>query len=207
MEYLKKARPQEEGVTQKVRDAVSEILLAVEKEGIVAVRRYSEQLDDWNPESFVVSEEEIRRAEESVDDELKRHIRFAQEQVENFARRQTEPLVDFERETLPGVVLGQKQIPVNAVGSYTPSGQYPMFGSSIMTVAVAKVAGVKKVVAIAAPREGQDGKPYGIYEPMLYTMASCGADQILCVGGVQALAAVSFGMEEVEPVDMIVGAG
>ena len=85
-----------------------------------------------------------------------------------------------------------------------------MFGSSIMTVAVAKVAGVKRVVAIAAPRKGQDGKPYGIYEPMLYTMASCGADQILCVGGVQALAAVSFGIEdveEIEPVDMIVGAG
>ena len=207
MEYLRKARPQGEGVAQKVRDAVSEILSAVEKEGIAAVRRYSEQLDDWNPDSFVVSEEEIKRAEESVDDELKGHIRFAQEQVENFARLQKETLVDFEKETLPGVVLGQKQIPVNAVGSYTPSGMYPMFGSSIMTVAVAKVAGVKRVVAIAAPRKGQDGKPYGVYEPMLYTMASCGADQILCVGGVQALAAVSFGMEEVEPVDMIVGAG
>jgi sulfopropanediol 3-dehydrogenase len=169
---------------------VSEILSAVEKEGIAAVRRYSERLDDWNPESFLVSEEEIRRAEESVDNELAGHIRFAQEQVENLARLQKETLVDFEQETLPGVVLGQKQIPVNAVGSYTPSGQYPMFGSSIMTVAVAKVAGVKRVVAIAAPRKGQDGKPYGIYEPMLYTMASCGADQILCVGGVQALAAV-----------------
>lgn len=207
MEYLKQAQPQEEGATQKVRDAVSDILLAVEKEGIAAVRRYSEQLDDWNPESFVVSEEEIKRAEESVDDELKGHIQFAQEQIENFARLQKETLVDFERETLPGVILGQKQIPVNAVGSYTPSGMYPMFGSSIMTVAVAKVAGVKRVVAIAAPRKGEDGKPYGVYEPMLYTMASCGADQILCVGGVQALAAVSFGMEEVEPVDMIVGAG
>jgi sulfopropanediol 3-dehydrogenase len=112
----------------------------------------------------VVSEEEIRRAEESVDDELKGHIKFAQKQVENFARLQRETLVDFERETLPGVILGQKQIPVNAVGSYTPSGLYPMFGSSIMTVAVAKVAGVKRVVAIAAPRRGEDGKPYGIYE-------------------------------------------
>ena len=190
MEYLKKGRPQEEAVTQQIRDTVSEILSAVQKEGIAAVTRYSERLDDWNPESFVVSEEEIRRAEGSVDDELKGHIRFAQEQVENFARLQKETLVDFEKETLPGVVLGQKQIPVNAVGSYTPSGMYPMFGSSIMTVAVAKVAGVKRVVAIAAPRKGQDGKPYGVYEPMLYTMASCGADQILCVGGVQALAAV-----------------
>jgi len=207
VEYLKKGQAQEEAVTQQIRDTVSEILSAVQKEGIAAVRRYSERLDGWNPESFVVSEEEIRWAEESVDDELKEHIRFAQEQVENFASLQKETLVDFERETLPGVVLGQKQIPVNAVGSYTPSGMYPMFGSSIMTVAVAKVAGVKRVVAIAAPRKDQDGKPYGVYEPMLYTMASCGADQILCVGGVQALAAVSFGMEEVEPVDMIVGAG
>jgi sulfopropanediol 3-dehydrogenase len=210
VEYLKKGRPQEEAVTQQIRDTVSEILSAVQKEGITAVRRYSERLDGWNPESFVVSEEEIRRAEGSVDDELKEHIRFAQEQVENFARLQKETLVDFERETLPGVVLGQKQIPVNAVGSYTPSGMYPMFGSSIMTVAVAKAAGVKRVVAIAAPRKGQDGKPYGVYEPMLYTMASCGADQIPCVGGVQALAAVSFGIEdveEIEPVDMIVGAG
>src|SRR5215208_8098366 len=133
MEYLKKAEPIGEQVTQDIRESVSEILAAVEKEGITAVRRYSEQLDDWNPESFVVSEEEIRRAEDSVDDELKEHIRFAQEQVENFARLQKETLVDFEKETLPGVVLGQKQIPVNAVGSYTPSGQYPMFGSSIMT--------------------------------------------------------------------------
>src|SRR5919202_1316955 len=189
VEYLKKAPPEEEGATQKVRDAVSEVLSAIEREGIAAVRRYSEQFDDWNPSSFVVSQEEIRRAEESVDDELKRHIDFAREQVENFARLQKETLVDFEKETLPGVVLGQKQIPVNAVGSYTPSGMYPMFGSSIMTVAVAKVAGVKRVVAIAAPRKGEDGKPYGVYEPMLYTMASCGADQILCVGGVQVLAA------------------
>src|SRR5919107_1320686 len=207
VEYLKKAQPEEEGATQKVRDAVSEVLSAVEKEGIAAVRRYSEQFDDWNPRSFVVSEEEIRRAEDSLDDELKGHIDFAREQVENFARLQKETLVDFEEETLPGVVLGQKQIPVNAVGSYSPGGQYPMFGSSIMTVAVPKVADVKRVVAVAPPRKGEDGKPYGIYEPMLYTMASCGADQILCIGGVQALAAISFGMEEVESVDMIVGAG
>lgn len=158
----------------------------------------------------MVSEEEVKRAEEKVDDELRGHIDFAREQVENFARLQKETLVDFEKETLPGVVLGQKQIPVNAVGSYSPAGMYPMFGSSIMTVAVPRVAGVKRVVAIAAPRKGEDGTPHGIYEPMLYTMASCKADQILCIGGVQALAAVSFGIEDVEPiepVDMIVGAG
>jgi sulfopropanediol 3-dehydrogenase len=205
VEYLKKAEPEEEGVAQQVKDSVSEILSAVEKEGIAAIRRYSEQLDDWNPDSFVVSEEEIRRAEEAVDDELKGHIEFAIEQVSNFARLQKETLVDFEKETLPGVVLGQKQIPVNAVGSYSPGGLYPMFGSSIMNVAVPKVAGVKRVVAIAPPRQNEDGR--GPYPPMVYTMAKCEADQILCIGGVQALAAVSFGMEEVEPVDMIVGAG
>ena len=207
MEYLKKAEPVGEQVTQGIKDTVSKILLDVEKEGLAAIRRYSEELDGWNPESFVVGEEEIKKAADSVDDELKGHIEFAKEQVENFARLQKETLVDFEKETLPGVVLGQKQIPVNAVGSYTPSGLYPMFASSIMTVAVPKVAGVSRVVAAAAPRKGDDGKPYGIYEPMLYTMATSGADQILCLGGVQALAAVSFGYEEVEPVDMIVGAG
>jgi len=207
VEYLKKAEPVGEQVTEGIRDTVSRILLDVEKEGIAAIRRYSERLDGWNPESFVVSEEDVRKASDSVDDELKGHIEFAKEQVENFSRLQKETLVDFEKETLPGVVLGQKQIPVNAVGSYTPSGLYPMFASSIMTVAVPKVAGVERVVAAAAPRKGEGGKPYGIYEPMLYTMASCGADQILCLGGVQALAAVSFGYEEVEPVDMIVGAG
>src|SRR5919199_3286942 len=195
VEYLKKAPPEEEGATQKVRDAVSEVLSAIEREGTAAVRRYSEQFDDWNPSSFVVSEEEIRRAEDSLDDELKRHIDFAREQVENFARLQKETLVDFEKETLPGVVLGQKQIPVNAVGSYSPGGQYPMFGSSIMTVAVPKVAGVKRVVAVAPPRRGEDGKPYGIYEPMLYTMASCGADQILCIGGGEGPGAPFFFIE------------
>lgn len=207
MEYIKRGKPQSQEVTQRIKDTVSEILLDVEKEGIAAVRRYSQQLDDWNPESFLVSDEEIKRAEESIDDDLKGHIQFARKQVSNFARLQKETLVDFERETLPGVTLGQKQIPVNAVGSYSPGGRYPMFGSSIMTVAVPKVAGVEQVVAMAPPRRSDDGRPSGIYPPMLYTMATCGADQILCIGGVQALAAVSFGTEEVDPVDIIVGAG
>lgn len=207
MEYIKRGKPQSKEVTRRIKDTVSEILLDVEKEGIAAVRRYSQQLDDWNPESFLVSDEEIKRSEELIDDDLKRHIHFAREQVSNFARLQQETLVDFERETLPGVTLGQKQIPVNAVGSYSPGGRYPMFGSSIMTVAVPKVAGVERVVAMAPPRRSDDGRPSGIYPPMLYTMASCGADQILCICGVQALAAVSFGTEEVDPVDIIVGAG
>jgi sulfopropanediol 3-dehydrogenase len=203
MEYLKKAQPVGEQVTQDIRESVSEILMAVEREGITAVRRYSKQLDDWNPESFVVSEREIRRAEHSVDEELKGYINFAQAQVRNFAHLQRETLVDFERETLPGVVLGQKQIPVNAAGCYAPGGRYPVLASTIMGIVTAKVAGVKRVVALAPPRQGENG----IYPPMLYTMASSGADQILHIGGVQALAAIAYGIEEVEPVDIVIGAG
>lgn len=203
MEYLKKAEPVGEQVTQDIREAVSEILMAIEREGTTAVHRYSEQLDDWNPESFVVSEEEILRAEDSVDEELKRYINFAQEQVRNFAQLQRETLVDFERETLPGVVLGQKQIPVNAAGCYAPGGRYPVLASTIMGLVTAKVAGVKRVVAAAPPRRGENG----IYPPMLYTMASSGADQILHIGGVQALAAIAYGIEGVEPVDLVIGAG
>jgi sulfopropanediol 3-dehydrogenase len=203
MEYLKKAEPVGEQVTQDIRGSVSEILMAIEREGTTAVRRYSEQLDDWNPESFVVSEEEILRAEDSVDEELKRYINFAQEQVRNFAQLQRETLVDFERETLPGVVLGQKQIPVNAAGCYAPGGRYPVLASTIMGLVTAKVAGVKRVVAAAPPRRGENG----IYPPMLYTMASSGADQILHIGGVQALAAIAYGIEGVEPVDLVIGAG
>ena len=203
MEYLKKAEPVGEQVTQDIREAVSEILLAIEREGTTAVRRYSEQLDDWDPESFVVSEEEILRAEDSVDEELKSYINFAHEQVRNFAQLQRETLVDFERETLPGVVLGQKQIPVNAAGCYAPGGRYPVLASTIMGLVTAKVAGVKRVVAAAPPRRGENG----IYPPMLYTMASSGADQILHIGGVQALAAIAYGIEGVEPVDLVIGAG
>jgi sulfopropanediol 3-dehydrogenase len=203
LEYLKKAEPVGEQVTQDIRESVSEILLAIEREGTTAVRRYSEQLDDWDPESFVVSEEEILRAEDSVDEELKSYINFAQEQVRNFAQLQRETLVDFERETLPGVVLGQKQIPVNAAGCYAPGGRYPVLASTIMGLVTAKVAGVKRVVAAAPPRRGENG----IYPPMLYTMASAGADQILHIGGVQALAAIAYGIEGVEPVDLVIGAG
>src|ERR671921_26509 len=203
MEYLKKAEPVGEQVTQDIRESVSEILLAIEREGTTAVRRYSEQLDDWDPESFVVSEEEILRAEDSVDEELKRYINFAQEQVRNFAQLQRETLVDFERETLPGVVLGQKQIPVNAAGCYAPGGRYPVLASTIMGIVTAKVAGVKHVVPLPPPR----GDENGISPPMLYTMASSGADQILHIGGVQALAAIAYGIEGVEPVDLVIGAG
>ena len=167
------------------------------------MRRYSRQLDDWDPPSFRVSPDEIERAEAELDDELRGHIGFAQKQVRNFATLQRGSLTEFEQETLPGVVLGQRHIPVSNVGSYSPGGRYPMLASSIMTVVVPKVAGVPRVVAAAPPRPGAGG----IHPPQLYAMASSGADEILCVGGVQGMAAMAFGIEGVEPVDLLVGAG
>ena len=200
--HLKKAEPPPRAETQRIRDTVSEILLAVEREGTAAVRRYSERLDGWNPPSFRVSADEIARAESQVDDELREHIAFAQEQVRTFAELQRGTLGEFEQETLPGVTLGQRNIPVNAVGSYSPGGRYPMLASSIMTVVVPKVAGVRRVVACAPPREG-----LGIHAPQLYAMVTSGADEVIALGGVQAMAAMAFGMDELEPVDMVVGAG
>jgi sulfopropanediol 3-dehydrogenase len=201
-EYLKRPEPQGVGASSQVRETVSEVLLAIEREGEPAVRRYSQQFDGWSPPSFVLSQEDIASGTASVDDELKAHIAFAQEQISTFARLQLESMHEFERETLPGVVLGQRHVPVGAVGSYSPGGRYPVLASSLMTVLVPKVAGAERVVAAAPPQPRG-----GIDASQLYAMVTSGADQILCIGGIQALAALAFGLEDVEPVDMIVGAG
>jgi sulfopropanediol 3-dehydrogenase len=201
-EYLKQPGPATEEATREIRDTVSEILLDVEREGAAAVRRWSERLDGWSPASFRVSEQEIARAAEQLDDELKGHIAFAQEQIGGFAALQRATLTDLEHETLPGVVLGHRHVPIDNVGSYSPGGRYPMLASSIMTIAVPKVAGVPRVVATAPPTQAR-----GIHPPQLYAMATSGADEIVCIGGVQGLAALAYGIEDLEPVDMLVGAG
>jgi sulfopropanediol 3-dehydrogenase len=128
--------------------------------------------------------------------------RFLIDQVTGFARRQRETLQDFEAETLPGVFLGQKWIPVGSVGAYSPGGRYPLIASAVMTVATAKVADVSRVLAAAPPRD-----ELGMHRPQLWAMVESGADEIFCVGGVQALAGMAFGIEDAEPVDMIVGPG
>jgi sulfopropanediol 3-dehydrogenase len=195
-EYLKRAAPQPEAITQGVRDTVSEILLAVQRESEPAVRRYSQQLDGWSPQSFRVD------AAPDIDAELRDHIDDALAQVRTFAAAQRATLHDLEVETLPGVTLGHRHVPVDDVGSYSPGGKYPLIGSSIMTVAVPKVAGVQRVVACAPPRNGQ-----GFHPPQLYAMLAAGADEVYCLGGVQALAAMAFGIDGLEPVDMIVAPG
>jgi len=201
-EYIKRGNEQADAVTREIKDTVSEILSAVQREGEAAVRRYSAALDGWQPERFTVGREEIERAYESVDEELAEHIERARIQVQAFAELQRQTMLDLEVETLPGVTLGHKHVPVEAVGSYSPGGVYPLIASSIMTVVTPKVAGVDRVVATAPPREGN-----GIFGPQLFTIDRCGADQVLCLGGVQALASLAFGIEDIEPVDMIVGAG
>ena len=186
----------------EIRATVSEILSAVEREGELAVRRYSERFDDWSPPSFRVRDDEVRRATASIPDDLLEHIAFAQEQVRAFAELQRTTLVDEEWPTLPGVTLGQRFIPVGSVGAYSPGGLYPLIASAIMTVVVPKVAEVPRVVGCAPPR-GSDG----MHPPQLHAIATSGADEILCLGGVQAFAAMAFGIEDVEPADMLVGAG
>jgi sulfopropanediol 3-dehydrogenase len=201
-EYLKRAAARAPEVDDEVRRTVTEMLLRIERDGIDAVRRYSLELDGWDPPSFRVGEQELRAAEAEVPDELKGHIAFAQEQVRGFAERQLATLGTLDVETRPGVRLGHRHIPVDAVGAYVPGGRYPMLASSFMTVLVAKAAGVRRVAACAPPREGRGMEP-----SMLYAIATSGADEIFCLGGVQALAALAFGADGIEPVDMLVGAG
>jgi sulfopropanediol 3-dehydrogenase len=187
---------------ERVRRDVSEMLLRIERGGERAVREYSRTLDEWDPPSFVVTHDEILAAADAVSDELAEAIAFAQAQVRGFAGHQRATLTDLEVETLPGVTLGHRHLPVGAVGAYVPGGRYPMLASSFMTVLVARTAGVRDVTACAPPRAGR-----GIPAPMLHAIATSGADRILCLGGVQALAAMTFGLCGAGNADMLVGAG
>ena len=206
MEYLKKAAPQPAAATQEIRDTVSEIIGAVERGGLDAVRRYSERFDGWSPPSFRLSEAEIRASVAAVPEEVARAIDFSLEQVRTFARLQRQTLTEFEAETLPGVFIGQKQIPVNAVGAYIPGGRYPITAAPAMTIGVPKAAGVPRVVACAPVQRGTRG----INPAQLYGIVQSGADEIYTIGGAQAMAAMAFGLDGAPPlaaVDMIVGAG
>lgn len=200
--YLKEPQRTPQAVTEEIKATVSEIIADIERRGTDAVREYSKRFDDWSPSSFRVSEEEIDGVTDAIDPEVRAHAEFTLSQVRNFARLQRESMRDFEVETLPGVVLGQKHIPVASAGAYSPGGLYPLIASSIMTVATAKEAGVPRVVSAAPPRDSS-----GMHPPQLWAMVASGADEIFCVGGVQALAGMAFGLEGSEPVDMVVGAG
>ncbi len=188
---------------ESVAQRVSEMLLRIDREGMDAVRAYSRELDGWDPPSFRVSDADVAAAREECSEQLRAAIAFAQDQIRNFSRLQRATLTDFETETLPGVFLGQRQVPVARVGAYIPAGRVPMLATPFMTVIVAKEAGVEQVVACSPPRQGR-----GIHAPVLHSIATSGADAIFALGGVQALAAMAFGLlEDVPASDMIVGPG
>jgi sulfopropanediol 3-dehydrogenase len=201
--YLKPPAPPAAGATDAIRRRVEELLADIEAGGAAAVRRWSRELDGWDPESFVAGEDDFERAAAQLDEDLRGHIAFSQRQVRTFAEAQRRTLTDLRIEPLPGVLLGHRHIPVGSVGAYVPGGRYPMLASSFMTILVAKAAGVPRVVACAPPQAQG-----GIHPAMLYAMWTSGADVVVCLGGVQALAALAFGLiEGVPPVDMLVGAG
>jgi sulfopropanediol 3-dehydrogenase len=192
---------QSKAADQSVRRTVENILADIEARGDEAIREYSEKFDHWSPKSFRLSQRQIdeliaRVAPRALDD-----IKFAQAQVRRFAQVQRDALRDVEVETLPGVRLGHKNIPVQSIGCYVPGGRYPMIASAHMSIVTAKVAGVERIVACTPPTGA---------EPHAETIAAMvlgGADEIYVLGGVQAIAAMALGSESMAPVDMLVGPG
>ena len=187
--YLKTGitEAESEAVEAKVRDVVENILADIKARGDIAVRELSERFDNWSPESFQLSQPEIEELMASLPEQTIEDIKFAQAQVRGFAEKQREALQDIEVETLPGVILGHKNIPVNSVGCYVPGGRYAMVASAHMSVVTAKVAGVKRVVACTPPMQGQPPAA------TVAAMALGGADEIHILGGVQAMAAMALG--------------
>ncbi|MFT4727468.1 MAG: sulfopropanediol 3-dehydrogenase [Granulosicoccus sp.] len=185
----------------KVRSIVEGLLADIEANGDKAVRALSEKFDNWSPESFRLSENDIEAAMAKVSPQDLADIKFAQKQVRFFAQKQRDSMLDVEVETMPGVVLGHKHIPVNSVGCYVPGGKYPMVASAHMSVLTAKVAGVKRIVAAAPPFKG------GAHPAIVAAMHLGGADEILVLGGTQAVGAMALGTESIAPVDMLVGPG
>src|SRR5580700_2467843 len=185
----------------KVRETVEAILADVEARGDTAVRELSQKFDNWAPDNFRLSEQEVERAIGQVAKRDLDDIRYAEAQVRNFAAKQKETLKDLEVETLPGVVLGHRHIPVNSIGCYVPGGRYPMVASAHMSIVTARVAGVKRIAACAPPFKG------GPHPAIVAAMHFGGADDIFVLGGVQAVAAMALGTATFPPVDMIVGPG
>jgi sulfopropanediol 3-dehydrogenase len=185
----------------EVRATVEAVLADIDARGDLAVREYSAKFDGWSPASFRLTDAEIAACVASMPERTIDDITFAQAQIRSFASTQRAALEDVEVETIPGVVLGHKNIPVNSVGCYVPGGRYPMVASAHMSVVTAKAAGVRRIIACAPPFQG---KPH----PAIVTaMHLGGAHEIYALGGMQAVAAMALGTELIAPVDMIVGPG
>ncbi|MGM0585823.1 MAG: histidinol dehydrogenase [Pseudomonadota bacterium] len=201
--WLKEARSAEARAEDaaRTRRVVETALADIEARGDAAIREMSEKFDDWSPDSFRLSEEEINACIDSLDPQAVADIEYAQTQIRNFAEHQKAALRDIEVETEPGVILGHKNIPVNGVGCYVPGGKYPLLASAHMSVVTAKVAGVPRIVTCAPPFQGRPAPA------IVAAQALGGADEIYVLGGIQAVGAMAIGTETVSPIDMLVGPG
>ena len=203
IKYIKK-RSDSNNVSEdksSIEETVRSILGDIRKRGDVALEHYSGYFDNWNPKNFRLSQEDIDTAISKLSESEIEDIRFAQNQIRNFAQKQLETMNELEVETLPGVFLGHKHIPIENVGCYVPGGRYPMVASAHMSVLTAKVAGAKRVIACAPPYNG------GAHPATIAAMHFAGADEIYLIGGVQAIGAMGIGTEKIESVNMIVGPG
>jgi sulfopropanediol 3-dehydrogenase len=198
---LKAAKTSQPGDGQRVTDTVAAIIADIRSHGDVAVRDYSARFDNWSPPSFRLSPADVDRITRTVPETVLDDLRFAQLQVRNFARIQRDSLADLEVETLPGVRLGQRHIPVAAAGAYIPGGRYPLTASAHMTIVTAKVAGVPRVAACTPPIRGE------VPPATIAAMRLAGADEIYLLGGVQAVAALAIGTETIGKVNLLAGPG
>jgi sulfopropanediol 3-dehydrogenase len=201
--HLKTGRTPEQtsADAKKVRDIVTGIIEDIENRGETALREISEKFDKWNPPSFRLSDREIEHCVSQLSRQNIEDIKFAQSQVRNFAQAQRSSIKDVEIESMPGVILGHKNMPVDSVGCYVPGGKYPLVASAHMSVVTAKVAGVPRVIAASPPYQGKPSPA------IVAAMHFGGADEIYCMGGVQAIAAMALGTSSIDPVSMIVGPG
>lgn len=201
--YLKKAarRGENSRDSDRVEDTVRRMLGTIREEGDAAIARYADELDGWTRE-FRVGRDDIEAVAARLPETFKEDFAVCKRQVQEFARRQLDSMLEIETEVTPGTLLGHRHIPVKTVGCYVPGGKYPLVSAAIMSIGTARVAGVSRIVGCAPPRDGD-----GIYGPTLYALDSAGADAIYCLGGVQAIAAMACGLVGMPAVDMITGPG
>jgi sulfopropanediol 3-dehydrogenase len=201
--YLKRRIDQTvtDAIDAKVRETVEGIMSDVKQRGDAAVRELSVKFDKWSPPAFKLSSSDIATIMRKVPEGTLDDIRFAQAQIRNFAEHQRAALKDIEIETMPGVKLGHKNIPVDSVGCYVPGGRYPMVASAHMSIVTARTAGVRRIIACTPPNQGEP------HAETIAAMSLAGADEIHVLGGVQAIAAMALGTETIKPVDMLCGPG
>ena len=203
IEYLKKGKNEADRAVDdaKVRGVVEDTLKAIEERGDKAVREFSQKFDNYTPESYKLNLDEIDSLIKRVPKRDLKDIKFAQSQIRGFAQAQRDSMQDIEIETMPGVTLGHKNIPVQSVGCYVPGGKFPMVASAHMSIVTASVAKVPRIIACTPPFEGEPNPA------VIAAMHLGGAHEIYVIGGIQAVGAMALGTETIDPVDMLVGPG